>query len=103
MYLSKSRKSETAKVNTQVNVFNVHQKVEGQGHPSPISIFGIRFNVYQKVEGQEPSISNIETTGDVSSLALWYYILVIDCWNIIIMRFDLVLVFDGDGLLIIVT
>ena len=34
---------------------------------------------------------------------LWYYIFVIDCRNIIIMRFDLILVFDGDGLLIIVT
>ena len=39
------------------------------------------------------------TTGDVSSLSLWYYIFVIDSRNILIMRFDLTLVFDGEGLL----
>ena len=30
---------------------------------------------------------------------LWYYIFVIDSWNIIIMRFDLISGLDGDGLL----
>ena len=40
---------------------------------------------------------SLATIGDVSSLILWYYIFVIDSWNILIMRFDLILVFDGEG------
>ena len=42
---------------------------------------------------------SLVTIGDVSSLILWYYIFVIDSRNILIMRFDLTLVFDGEGLL----
>ena len=46
---------------------------------------------------------SLVTIGDVSSLILWYYIFVIDSRNILIMRFDLILVFDGEGLLIVDT
>ena len=60
-YISESRRAETAKVNTQVNVFNVYQKVEGQKLESRQSFILLRFNVYQKVEGQKPSSSVILT------------------------------------------
>ena len=42
---------------------------------------------------------SLVTIGDVSSLSLWYYILVIDSRNTLIMRLDLILVFDSKGLL----
>ena len=44
---------------------------------------------------------SLATTGDVSSLSLWYYIFVIDSRNTLIMRLDLIFVFDGGCLLIV--
>ena len=44
---------------------------------------------------------SLATTGDVSSLSLWYYIFVVDSRNTLIMRLDLIFVFDGGCLLIV--